>query len=114
MFALKTWFSLAGKSPIWHWSPPPRRSAKGWRKAPAHPAARRILQAEDHVDQHRLHRQALAKCAKAAAITVEVVARASPHVLQVLRCHWVVKRALRYRRLARACGRTTANSEAMI
>jgi transposase len=60
----------------------------------------------------------LARYAQAvAAITVEVVARASPHSFQVLR-RWVVERTfgwlMRYRRLARDCERTTANSEAMI
>jgi hypothetical protein len=53
-----------------------------------------------------------------AAITVEVVARASPHSFQVLRRRWVVERTfgwlMRYRRLARDYERTTANSEAMI
>jgi transposase len=61
----------------------------------------------------------LARYAQAvAAITVEVVARASPHSFQVLRRRWVVERTLgwlmRYRRLARDYERTTANSEAMI
>ena len=54
----------------------------------------------------------------AAAITVEVVARTSPHSFQVLRRRWVVERTfgwlMRYRRLARDYERTTANSEAMI
>jgi transposase len=54
----------------------------------------------------------------AAAITVEVVARASPHSFQVLRRRWVVERTfgwlMRYRRLARDYERTTANAEAMI
>jgi transposase len=53
-----------------------------------------------------------------AAITVEVVARTSPHSFQVLRRRWIVERTfgwlMRYRRLARAYERTTANSEAMI
>lgn len=53
-----------------------------------------------------------------AAITVEVVARTSPHSFQVLRRRWVVERTfgwlMRYRRLARDYERTTANSEAMI
>jgi transposase len=61
----------------------------------------------------------LAGCAQAvAAITVEVVARTSPHSFQVLRRRWVVERTfgwlMRYRRLARDYERTTANSEAMI
>jgi transposase len=61
----------------------------------------------------------LEKYARAvAAITVEVVARASPHSFQVLRRRWVVERTfgwlMRYRRLARDYERTTANSEAMI
>ena len=54
----------------------------------------------------------------AAAITVEVVARTSPHTFRVLRRRWVVERTfgwlMRYRRLARDYERTTANSEAMI
>jgi transposase len=53
-----------------------------------------------------------------AAITIEVVARTSPHSFQVLRRRWVVERTfgwlMRYRRLARDYERTTANSEAMI
>ena len=61
----------------------------------------------------------LARYARAAAaITVEVVARTSPHSFQVLRRRWVVERTfgwlMRYRRLARDYERTTANSEAMI
>jgi transposase len=54
----------------------------------------------------------------AAAITVEVVARTSPHSFRVLRRRWVVERTfgwlMRYRRLARDYERTTANAEAMI
>jgi hypothetical protein len=54
----------------------------------------------------------------AAAITVEVVARTSPHSFQVLRRRWVIERTfgwlMRYRRLARDYERTTANAEAMI
>ena len=61
----------------------------------------------------------LARYAQAvAAVTVEVVARTSPHSLQVLRRRWVVERTfgwlMRYRRLARDYERITANSEAMI
>src|SRR6266700_5416908 len=61
----------------------------------------------------------LARYAQAvAAITVEVVARASPHSFQVLRRRWVIERTfgwlMRYRRLVRDYERTTANSEAMI
>ena len=61
----------------------------------------------------------LARYAQAvAAITVEVVARTSPHSFQVLRRRWVVERTfgwlMRYRRLARDYERTTANAEAMI
>jgi len=61
----------------------------------------------------------LQKYARAvAAITVEVVARTSPHSFQVLRRRWVVERTfgwlMRYRRLARDYERTTASSEAMI
>jgi transposase len=54
----------------------------------------------------------------AAAITLEVVQRTSPHAFQVVRRRWVVERTfgwlMRYRRLARDYERTTANSEAMI
>ena len=53
-----------------------------------------------------------------AGITVEVVARISPHSFQVLRRRWVIERTfgwlMRYRRLVRDYERTTANSEAMI
>jgi transposase len=61
----------------------------------------------------------LARCAKAAAaITVEVVKRTSPHSFQVLRRRWVVERTfgwlMRWRRLARDYERTTANAEAMV
>lgn len=56
--------------------------------------------------------------ATVAAITVEVVARTSPHSFQVLRRRWVIERTfgwlMRYRRLVRDYERTTANSEAMI
>jgi transposase len=55
---------------------------------------------------------------KIAAITVVVVARASPHSFQVVRRRWVIERTfgwlMRYRRLVRDYERTTANSEAMI
>jgi transposase len=65
------------------------------------------------------NRKPLSRYAHAvAAITVEVVARTSPHSFQVLRHRWVVERTfgwlMRYRRLARDYERTTANSEAMI
>jgi transposase len=61
----------------------------------------------------------LARYAKAAAaITVEVVKRTSPHSFQVVRRRWVIERTfgwlMRWRRLARDYERTTANSEAMI
>jgi Transposase DDE domain len=53
-----------------------------------------------------------------AAVTVEVVARTSPHSFRVLRRRWVVERTfgwlMRYRRPARDHERTTASSEAMI
>ena len=53
-----------------------------------------------------------------AAVTVEVVARTSPHSFQVLRRRRAVERTfgwlMRYRRLTRDYERTTANSEAMI
>jgi transposase len=61
----------------------------------------------------------LAACVKAAAaITLEVVTRASPHSFQVVRRRWVVERTfgwlMRYRRLARDYERRTAHHEAMI
>jgi transposase len=61
----------------------------------------------------------LAKYAQAvAAITVEVVARASPHSFQVVRRRWVVERTfgwlMRYRRLARDYERRPEHHEAMI
>ena len=67
----------------------------------------------------RYNGRPLARYAKAvAAVTVEVVARASPHSFQVLRRRRVVERTfgwlMRYRRLARDYERTTANAEAMI
>jgi transposase len=63
--------------------------------------------------------QPLARYAQAvAAITIEVVARTSPHSFRVLRRRWVVERTfgwlMRYRRPARDYERTTASSEAMI
>lgn len=55
---------------------------------------------------------------KTAGITLEIVARTSPHTFQVLKRRWVVERTfgwlMRYRRLARDYERTTANAEAMI
>jgi transposase len=61
----------------------------------------------------------LARCAQAAAaITVEVVKRTSPHSFQVLRRRWVIERTfgwlMRYRRLARDYERRTDHAEAMI
>jgi transposase len=61
----------------------------------------------------------LAACVKAAAaITLEVVTRASPHAFQVVRRRWVVERTfgwlMRYRRLARDYERLTAHHEAMV
>jgi len=54
----------------------------------------------------------------AAAITLEVVKRASPHAFQVVRRRWVVERTfgwlMRYRRLARDYERRTDHHEAMI
>jgi transposase len=54
----------------------------------------------------------------AAAITLEVVQRASPHAFQVVRRRWVVERTfgwlMRYRRLARDYERRTDHHEAMI
>jgi transposase len=74
----------------------------------------KIMWADSGYDGRPLARYALA----VAAITVEVVARTSPHSFQVLRRRWVVERTfgwlMRYRRLARDYERTTANSEAMI
>ena len=53
-----------------------------------------------------------------AGITLEIVARTSPHTFQVLKRRWVIERTfgwlMRYRRLARDYERTTAHSEAMI
>src|SRR5208283_5505924 len=61
----------------------------------------------------------LARYARAvAAITVEVVARTSPHSFQVLRRRWVIERTfgwlMRYRRLVRDYERRTENHEAMV
>jgi transposase len=74
----------------------------------------KIMWADSGYDGKPLARYAQA----AAAITVEVVKRTSPHSFQVLRRRWVVERTfgwlMRYRRLARDYERTTANSEAMI
>jgi transposase len=74
----------------------------------------RIMWADSGYDGAPLARYARA----AAAITVEVVARTSPHSFQVLRRRWVIERTfgwlMRYRRLARDYERTTASSEAMI
>ena len=74
----------------------------------------KIMWADTGYDGKPLARYAQA----AAAITVEVVARTSPHSFQVLRRRWVVERTfgwlMRYRRLARDYERTTANAEAMI
>jgi transposase len=53
-----------------------------------------------------------------AAITLEVVTRASPHSFQVVRRRWVIERTfgwlMRYRRLARDYERRTQNHEAMV
>jgi transposase len=74
----------------------------------------KIMWADSGYDGAPLARYAQA----AAAITVEVVKRTSPHSFQVLRRRWVIERTfgwlMRYRRLARDYERTTANSEAMI
>jgi hypothetical protein len=74
----------------------------------------RIMWADSGYDGRPLARYARA----AAAITVEVVKRISPHSFQVLRCRWVVERTfgwlMRYRRLAGDYERTVGNSEAMI
>ena len=74
----------------------------------------RLMWADSGYDGRPLARYAQA----AAAITVEVVKRTSPHSFQVLRRRWVVERTfgwlMRYRRLARDYERTAANSEAMI
>jgi transposase len=61
----------------------------------------------------------LARYAKAAAaITVEVVRRTSPHSFQVVHRRWVVERTfgwlMRWRRLARDYERNTASHEAMV
>ena len=54
----------------------------------------------------------------AAAITLEVVKRTSPHSFQVVRRRWVIERTfgwlMRYRRLARDYERRTDHHEAMI
>ena len=54
----------------------------------------------------------------AAAITLEVVTRASPHSFQVVRRRWAVEPTfgwlMRYRRLARDYERLTAHHEAMV
>ena len=74
----------------------------------------RMMWADTGYNGKPLARYALA----VAAVTVEVVARTSPHSFQVLRRRWVVERTfgwlMRYRRLARDYERTTAHSEAMI
>jgi transposase len=53
-----------------------------------------------------------------AGITLEIVARTSPHTFQVLKRRWVIERTfgwlMRYRRLARDYERTTTHHEAMI
>jgi transposase len=53
-----------------------------------------------------------------AGISLEIVARTSPHSFQVLKRRWVVERTfgwlMRYRRLTRDYERTTARSEAMV
>jgi transposase len=53
-----------------------------------------------------------------AGITLEIVARTSPHAFQVLKRRWVVERTfgwlMRYRRLARDYERTIACHEAMV
>ena len=60
----------------------------------------------------------LEKYARLVGITVEVVARTSPHSFQVLRRRWVVERTfgwlMRYRRLARDYERRPEHHEAMI
>jgi transposase len=61
----------------------------------------------------------LARYAKAAAaITVEVVKRTSPHSFQVVRRRWVIERTfgwlMRWRRLVRDYERRTASHEAMV
>jgi transposase len=54
----------------------------------------------------------------AAAITLEIVKRTSPHSFQVVRRRWVIERTfgwlMRYRRLARDYERRTDHAEAMI
>jgi transposase len=55
---------------------------------------------------------------KTAGITLQIVARTSPHTFQVLKRRWVVERTfgwlMRYRRLARDYERRPDSSEAMI
>ena len=59
-----------------------------------------------------------ARAKTVAAITVEVVARTSPHSFKIVRRRWVVERTfgwlMRYRRLVRDYERRTAHHEAMI
>jgi transposase len=56
--------------------------------------------------------------ARTAGITLEIVARTSPHAFQVVKRRWVVERTfgwlMRYRRLARDYERTIAHHEAMV
>lgn len=60
----------------------------------------------------------LERYARLVGITVEVVARTSPHSFQVLRRRWVVERTfgwlMRYRRLARDYERRPEHHEAMV
>jgi transposase len=60
----------------------------------------------------------LEKYARLFGITIEVVARTSPHSFQVLRRRWVVERTfgwlMRYRRLARDYERRPEHHEAMV
>ena len=55
---------------------------------------------------------------KTAGITLEIVARTSPHTFQVIRRRWAVERTfgwlMHYRRLARDYERRPDSSEAMI
>jgi transposase len=79
-------------------------------------AFRRLRHPEADVGRHGLQRQSAG--ARLFGITIEVVARTSPHSFQVLRRRWVVERTfgwlMRYRRLARDYERRPEHHEAMV
>ena len=74
----------------------------------------RLMWADTGYNGRPLQKYAMA----VASITIEVVARTSPHSFQVLRRRWVVERTfgwlMRYRRLCRDYETLPARSEAMI